>query len=46
MHRRTILAASAAHAGAFQGRVIDDRTGKPIANAEVSILGMTGSVKE
>lgn len=30
---------------ALAGRVLDQRTGKPIANADVSILGLTGSVK-
>ncbi len=40
-----LLVMSAAPAAAFPGRVIDDRTGNPVANAEVSILGMTGSVK-
>ena len=40
-----LLVASAANALAFQGRVIDKRTGNPVANAEVSILGLPGSVK-
>jgi outer membrane receptor protein involved in Fe transport len=38
------LAAPAA-AEAFQGRVIDARTKQPIAGAEVTIAGLTGSVK-
>ena len=41
----TLLCAAAIPASAFPGRVVDDRTGQPIANAEVSVLGMTGSVK-
>lgn len=40
-----VLLATAATAAAFEGRVIDDRTGRPIANAEVSILGLPGSVR-
>ncbi|MEX2270592.1 MAG: TonB-dependent receptor [Vicinamibacterales bacterium] len=40
-----LLVACAADCLAFEGRVIDERTGLPIANAEVSILGLTGSVR-
>ena len=36
------LAAEAAYA--LEGRVIDGRTGKPIANAEVTMLGRPGVV--
>jgi len=40
-----LMLATAATAAAFEGRVIDDRTGRPIAGAEVSILGLPGSVR-
>jgi hemoglobin/transferrin/lactoferrin receptor protein len=39
------VVASAATAFALDGRLIDKRTGKPVAGAEVMIVGMTGSVK-
>jgi hypothetical protein len=38
-----ILPVSAAFA--FEGRVIDKRTGAAVANAEITIVGLTGSVK-
>jgi outer membrane receptor protein involved in Fe transport len=38
------LLAAAAPALALDGRVIDDRTGKPVANVEVTILGRPGVV--
>lgn len=37
--------AVAVPAAAFEGRVVDERTGRAIANAEVSILGLAGSVR-
>lgn len=37
------VAASAAEA--FEGRLVDSRSGAPIAGAEVMIVGLTGSVK-
>ena len=40
-----ILAATAAQALAMDGRLIDKRTGNPVAGAEVMIVGLTGSVK-
>ena len=40
-----LLLLSSAPALALTGRIVDQRTGKPIANADVSILGLTGSVK-
>lgn len=40
-----LLVATAASAFALDGRLIDKRTGNPIAGAEVMIVGMTGSVK-
>lgn len=39
-----LLAATAASAFALDGRLIDKRTGNPVAGAEVMIVGMTGSV--
>ena len=39
-----LLGASVAPAWAFDGVVVDARTGRPVANAEVSILGRTGVV--
>lgn len=39
-----VVLALAGVAFALDGRVIDDRTGKPIANAEVTILGRPGVV--
>ncbi|MGH3117386.1 MAG: carboxypeptidase-like regulatory domain-containing protein, partial [Gaiellales bacterium] len=41
----TLLLLAPAHAIALEGRVVDDRSGAPIANAEVSILGLTGVVR-
>lgn len=41
----TMTLALAAPAAAFEGRVVDERTGRAIANADVSILGLTGSVR-
>ena len=35
---------AATQAFALEGRVVDERTGKPIANAEVTILGRPGAV--
>jgi outer membrane receptor protein involved in Fe transport len=40
-----LLVAPLAEALAFEGRVVDERSGRPIANAEVTILGLTGSVR-
>jgi len=40
-----LLLAWATAAHAFDGRVVDDRTGRAVANAEVSILGLPGSVR-
>lgn len=40
-----LLLASSATALAFEGRIVDERTGRPVANAEVSILGLPGSVR-
>lgn len=40
-----ILLASPVSALALEGRVIDKRSGTAVANAEVTILGLTGSVK-
>ncbi len=38
------VVAVAAQAFALEGRVVDDKTGKPVANAEVTILGRPGVV--
>jgi len=40
-----VLACGATEAAAFEGRLVDARTGAPVAGAEVSIVGQTGSVK-
>ena len=40
-----LLLLPASPALAFKGRLIDERSGRPIANAEVSVIGMTGSVR-
>lgn len=37
-------ALTATHARALDGLVLDDRTGRPVANAEVAILGRPGAV--
>lgn len=34
-----------ASAAAFEGRVLDERTGRPIAGAEVTIVGLPGATK-
>lgn len=40
-----LLVATAAAASAMDGRLIDKRTGNPVAGAEVMIVGLPGSVK-
>ena len=40
-----LLVTTASSALALNGRLIDKRTGQPVANAEVLIVGLTGSVK-
>lgn len=40
-----LVLASATAARAFEGRVVDERTGRAVAHAEVSILGLPGSVR-
>jgi hemoglobin/transferrin/lactoferrin receptor protein len=40
-----ILLSFAAAAEALEGRVVDGRSGAPVAGAEVTIVGLTGSVK-
>jgi iron complex outermembrane recepter protein len=44
LHVCAIVAGFAAVSEAFQGRVVDGRTGDPIAGAEVSVLGYPGVV--
>jgi len=39
-----VLLFGASAAAALEGRVVDDRTGKPVANAEVTVLGRPGVV--
>ncbi len=40
-----VLAFLATEAAAFEGRLVDARTGAPVAGAEVNIVGQTGSVR-
>lgn len=40
-----LLLSFATAAEALEGRVVDGRTGNPVAGAEVTIVGLTGSVK-
>lgn len=40
-----LLLAAARPSWALEGRVIDQRSGQPVANAEVSILGLPGAVQ-
>ena len=41
----TILFSFAGFAEALEGRVVDGRSGSPVAGAEVTIVGLTGSVR-
>jgi outer membrane receptor protein involved in Fe transport len=41
----SVLGTTASAAFALEGRLVDKRTGQPIAGAEVMIVGLTGSVK-
>ena len=40
-----VLASTVSSAFALNGRLVDKRTGRPVAGAEVMIVGLTGSVK-
>jgi len=41
----TCLVAQATAAAAFEGRLVDARTGAPVAGAEVTIVGVSGSAR-
>src|SRR5688572_33440485 len=40
-----VLATTVSSAFALNGRLVDKRTGQPVAGAEVMIVGLSGSVK-